>query len=50
MNFGILGCLGSNPLWIRRNDCILLHNPSGTGLAEDIGATLIKEVAKCYIQ
>ena len=50
MNFGNLGGPGANPLWILRNDCILLHNPSGAGLAEDIGATLIKEVAKCYIQ
>ena len=42
--------LGSSSWWILRNDCILFHNLSGTGLAKDSGATLIKKVAKCCIQ
>lgn len=50
MDFGILGGPGSNLPWILRNAYILFHNLSGTGLAEDIGAILIKKVAKCYIQ
>ena len=51
LGFGVLGgSLGSSSWWILRNDCILFHNLGGTGLAKDSGGTLIKKVAKCYIQ
>ena len=51
MSLGVgVGSLGSSSWWILRNDCILVHNLSGTGLAKDSGATLIEKVAKCCVQ